>query len=90
MKNIFTHHPETVGETYFEHLKFALGFGVKMLVGGLACIIHAIFPFLFQKTGSDFLLKLTSQFIERTSVSEKRAHTLLKLIEERINKNKFT
>lgn len=49
MKKFFTQHPFSVGETYLQHFKYALLFGVSMLMGGLACIIHAIFPFLFQK-----------------------------------------
>ena len=71
MKNIFTEHPHRVGETYFQHLRFALIFGMQMIMGGLACLIHAIFPFLFQKTGSNFLLKMASKLIERMPSMEK-------------------
>lgn len=52
MKNPFTDHPKDVGETYFEHFGVASGFGLRMMVGGFACMIHGIFPFLFVKTGS--------------------------------------
>jgi hypothetical protein len=67
MRNIFTEHPSSVNETYFQHLRFATLFGVKMLIGGMACIIHAILPFCFQKTGSRLLLNMTKCFIERTT-----------------------
>ena len=65
MKNIFTKHPHSLGETYIEHLFAALLFGGKMLLGGFACIIHAVFPFLFETTGSSMLFKLTQRFTER-------------------------
>lgn len=50
MKNPFTAHPRSVNETYLEHLGFAMRFGGKMTVGGLAALLHAVFPFLFVTT----------------------------------------
>jgi hypothetical protein len=84
MSNIFTQHPNSMNETYFQHLKFALGFGLKMHMGGLACIIHALFPFLFQKTGSDFLLKSTKDLIQRTPVLEERMISLSKIMQTKM------
>jgi hypothetical protein len=52
MKNAFTDHPAAVGETYGAHLAMASGFGVSMILGGLACLVHGLLPFLFVKTGS--------------------------------------
>jgi len=48
----FTRHPATVGETYGEHLAFATGIGGRLLVAGVACLLHGVFPFLFERTGS--------------------------------------
>lgn len=87
MKNIFTEHPSSLGESYLQHMKFALIFGFQMIVGGLACIIHAIFPFLFQKTGSNFLLKMTYFFIERNSQTEPRIVKLSQIIEKKLASN---
>jgi hypothetical protein len=50
--NPFTQHPSEVGESYGEHFRTASGFGLTMVAGGLACLVHAVFPFLFVKTGS--------------------------------------
>ena len=50
MNNPFTAHPNSVNETYSEHFAFALRFGFKMTFGGIAALIHAIFPFLFVAT----------------------------------------
>jgi Family of unknown function (DUF6356) len=52
MPPLFTKHPASVGETYFAHLGSAGGFGSRMITAGLACLVHGIFPFLFQRTGS--------------------------------------
>ena len=52
MKRLFTEHPKAVGETYWQHLAHATGFGVRMILGGAACILHGVLPFLFVKTGS--------------------------------------
>jgi len=50
--DLFTRHPHSVGETYFEHLRFATSFGVSMVVGGLACMVHGLLPFLCVTSGS--------------------------------------
>ena len=60
MANPFTAHPASVGETYAQHLRFALAFGVRMSLGGLAAAVHAVFPFLFVTTGSRALQDLNA------------------------------
>jgi hypothetical protein len=65
MKNIFTEHPHSVGETYFQHFRFACFFGINMLIGSFACFMHALFPFVFTKTGSDIIFKMTHKLAER-------------------------
>jgi Family of unknown function (DUF6356) len=68
--NPFTAHPASVGETYGEHFRFALGFGVRMTFGGIAAMIHAVFPFLFVATASriiDVLNGLRSRNAQATS-----------------------
>lgn len=50
MTNPFTAHPNSVNETYWQHLGFALRFGYKMAIGGIAALLHAVFPFLFVTT----------------------------------------
>lgn len=51
IKRAFTEHPASVGETYFEHMGMAFGFGAKMVLAGLACLVHAFLPFLFTRAG---------------------------------------
>ena len=55
---LFTEHPASVGETYGEHLVMASGFGLRMIGGGIACLIHGLLPFLFVETGSKKIAEL--------------------------------
>lgn len=52
MFKAFTRHPETVGESYFQHLGSAWGFAATMAMGAVACLLHGLFPFAFQASGS--------------------------------------
>ncbi|WP_417414351.1 DUF6356 family protein [Hoeflea sp.] len=49
---LFTEHPQSVDETYFEHLRFAGAFSGKLLLASLAALVHAVLPFTFEKTAS--------------------------------------
>jgi hypothetical protein len=59
----FTAHPESVGESYVEHLGVASSFGFIMIAGGLACILHGFFPFLFTRTGSRVITRLHDRMV---------------------------
>jgi len=59
----FTKHPASVGETYFEHMGMSLGFGFKMIINGLACLIHALLPFCCEKTGSSAVAELYGSMV---------------------------
>ena len=54
----FTKHPHHVGEPYAEHMAAAAGFGWTLFVAGIACMIHAVLPFLFEKTASHCVAQL--------------------------------
>ena len=60
---LFTDHPASVGENYREHLVTASGFGARMVLAGLACMVHALLPFLFVKTGSQQISGLYDQMV---------------------------
>ena len=83
MKKLFTDHPESIGETYLQHLYFAGLFGLQMVLGGLACITHAIFPFLFKDTASNYLLRMTVNYIRRVKAMDERITKIAKAIEEK-------
>ena len=60
---LFLDHPRTVDETYFEHLLVAGYFGVTMLAAGLACLVHALIPGAFTKTGSQAVRHLHDRMV---------------------------
>lgn len=61
--NAFTEHPNSVNETYTEHMGVATSFGIKMIAGGLACLVHAILPFAFTRTGSRTITELHERMV---------------------------
>ena len=61
--NPFTDHPATVGETYWQHLASAWGFSWRMMLASLACLVHALLPFLFEKTGSRAIIQLHDRMV---------------------------
>ena len=63
----FRDHPASVGETYGEHLRAALGFSFAMLRAGVCCAIHAFFPFLFVRTGSTTIEALHARMVVNRS-----------------------
>lgn len=63
LRRLFVEHPASVGETYFEHMGRAAGFSIRMLLGGMACLIHAILPFLFVRTGSQMIALLNERMV---------------------------
>ncbi|MDF1790869.1 MAG: DUF6356 family protein [Thalassobaculaceae bacterium] len=64
---LFTQHPESVGETYVEHFGMASGFGARMILGGFACMVHGVLPFLFTKTGSRIITDLHGRMVTQRS-----------------------
>ena len=61
MNNPFTKHPNSVGETYLEHMGVALNTAIKVQLVVLIIVVHAILPFLFEHTGSDELNKINKE-----------------------------
>jgi Family of unknown function (DUF6356) len=59
----FTEHPASVGESYARHCVCAFGFGARMVGAGIACMIHAMLPFLFMRTGSRTITELHERMI---------------------------
>jgi len=62
-------HLVDAGETYFEHMHFAVGVGLMLVAAGLACIIHGIFPSLCTKTASRTVDELKRLFVERHTLA---------------------
>ena len=75
---LFTDHPRSIGETYGQHARTALSFGARMVVGGLACMVHALVPGLFVKTASRTVVQLDAEMRGRkaTPAEEEFAYVI--------------
>ncbi|MGF7148515.1 hypothetical protein FHS96_002143 [Sphingomonas zeicaulis] len=62
-RKLFLAHPADVGESYGEHLRTAGRFGLAMIGGGTACLIHAIVPAWFATRGSDTIATLHRRMV---------------------------
>ncbi|ACC74560.1 DUF6356 family protein [Paraburkholderia phymatum] len=60
---LFRAHPNSVDETYLQHMRMAFSFGLPMFIASLALVVHALFPFLFVKTGSNVVTSLHERMI---------------------------
>jgi len=63
LDRLFIDHPRTVDESYGEHLRAASGFGFAMILGGIACLVHAIVPGMFVQTGSNIIRGLHERMV---------------------------
>ncbi|EZP52548.1 MULTISPECIES: DUF6356 family protein [Sphingomonas] len=62
---LFTQHPASVGESYGEHFGVATRFGLRMIGGGLAALVHGVLPFAFQTTGSRTIAALHAEMVAK-------------------------
>jgi hypothetical protein len=63
LEQLFKRHPRSVGETYLEHLRQAFTFGGRMLLAGIACILHGLLPAVFTSTGSRAVTALHERMV---------------------------
>ena len=67
LDKLLMEHPRDIGETYGEHAGHALTIGLKMLGGGLACLVHAVLPGLFVRTATNAVADVQNLMTKRTS-----------------------
>lgn len=65
-------HLESVSESYFEHMAFALQIGFCMIAGGAATVLHALCPGVFQHTGSLTIARLQQKIAARVQPPPQR------------------
>jgi len=65
MINIFTKHPEEVGETYLEHMFNALRYSLTFLFLFVVAFIHALLPFMFTRTASCVIQEMARHIEKR-------------------------
>lgn len=57
----FTEHPASVGETYGEHFKVAAGFAGSLAIAAMAAAVHAVVPSQCTKTASKRITAMHDQ-----------------------------
>jgi len=62
MKSLFVAHPQSVDESYVEHMAFAGRFSAVLFLAAGAALVHAVLPFAFEKTAS----RMVARLYERT------------------------
>jgi len=70
---LFTAHPSSVDETYLEHSGFAFRFAGWLALAAMAAVVHAIFPWMFEKTASQVIAKLHNRTVHRSDPGLKSA-----------------
>jgi len=75
LRGLFSDHPASVGETYGEHLRVALSFALELAKAAIVCLVHAILPFLFTRTGSAILSRLYARMVAGRHVSARPGRT---------------
>jgi hypothetical protein len=80
IRRLFLDHPESVGESYVQHLGVAGRFGLTMVAGGIACTIHAVLPAMFPAAGSSTVAKLHAQMVAKRAAT-RGAQTQMKTVE---------
>ena len=63
LHRLFLDHPDSVGESYPEHLAQAIRFAARLIGCGLACAVHALVPALCRTTGSDGIERLHREMV---------------------------
>ncbi len=69
----FTEHPASVGETYLEHMGMALSFAGSLALAAAACLMHAILPFAFERTGSRAVERLYRRMVTHRAKTPARS-----------------
>jgi hypothetical protein len=85
LKRLFTEHPNSVGETYLEHARHASSFSKALFLAGAAAGIHAVLPFLYERTASQIIKELYQRMVlQRRNVSAWRKSGSTEFIGEHI------
>lgn len=75
LKALFCDHPASVGESYGEHMAAAGGFALRLFAAALVCAVHAVLPFLFEKTASAMVGGLHDRMVaNRRRLAGRPAH----------------
>ena len=58
LTRLMTEHPNSVDESYFEHMQFAMRFALILAAATFCALVHAVLPFCFENTASRLVRQL--------------------------------
>ena len=73
-ERLFVAHPRSVNEGYLAHAGVALRFALLLFRAGLAALVHAIIPALFETSASSMIEKLRDEMIRRSGPTTRSCH----------------
>ncbi len=65
MSNPFTRHPEALGESFGQHFMHAMSYSMRLFGAAGAAFVHALLPFLFEKTASNMIKAMYGEMTSR-------------------------
>ena len=69
----FGQHLAEVNESYLQHCAHALSFSLTLMLAAFVCLVHALIPCLFEKTGSTLVTGLYERMVaKRQSLSDRQ------------------
>jgi len=71
LDRVFLAHPRTVGESYLQHSAFALRIGSRLLLAGMAALVHSIVPCLCESTASRIILAMNAEIVARRAKADR-------------------
>ena len=75
LRAAFLDHPESIGETYFQHQRVALGFAGYLAVTAGAALVHALVPCLCETTARRRIAALNDRLQGRVADdSQQQSH----------------
>ena len=65
-RRLFLSHPQSLGESYFQHQRVALSFALPLLGASLAAFLHALVPAVCERTAGNTIRKLHGRLEKRS------------------------
>ena len=66
---LFLDHPRSLGMGWAGHGAGAVAIGLKMIGGGMACLVHAVVPALFTETAGRTVMGLHDYMTKRKAAA---------------------
>jgi hypothetical protein len=65
VKKLMLAHPEALNETYWQHLRHAMSYAGRLFAASFCAFVHALLPFLFEKTASSAIRTMYAEMTAR-------------------------